>query len=331
MQSVFGQPNATALPKDLLDSIVDALRTGPGCGEPGEVSCSDAHSNDVSAVRFSDGRTLMVKRGRYDWAVERFATSRRAAALVKEAGIVAPDPLPLPEMVDGRPLEAYWRVDLPTLEELWPSLDERARRDALRSAGRLMRRLHRIRLPGYGPLMRADDPVPLGESLEADLGGRLRPAVVGEWPAGLPYLDLLLELRPELAARWAGEPAVLIHHDLHLGNLLCEPQGGTVSCVGLLDLETAAGGVAEADLAVMQVLHGPRFERPIAGSWFARVQEGYGSDLDEWALAYFRLYHLVNQGFYSALVGHEWHAAEIAAMAEAEADALAETLAGHRD
>ena len=111
MQPSVSRPDAAPLPAALIASLVPLF----GAGAEGRggvcVECYDTHSNDLAELRFADGRTLMVKRGRYPWAAERFETSRVAADLVrgKEAAIV-PVPLPLREGLDDRPVEASGRT-----------------------------------------------------------------------------------------------------------------------------------------------------------------------------------------------------------------------------
>jgi len=287
-------PDRVPLPDPLLASVVSAATSGSGRPDPAGIRRSDAHSNEVAMVPLVDGRTLVVKRGRFDWAAGRFEVARRASRLFHEAGIVAPRPLRLPAALDERPLEAYWRIESPTLEEVWPGMDPAGREAALRSLGRLVRRLHRTPLRGYGPLgEEGGDHRSLAEHLAADLGERLLPAASAGWEEGAPILEELVERLPVLAERVRDRPATLLHNDLHLGNVLCEVDGARVRCVGFLDLEASAAGVPESDLAILQTLHGALFARPLPGAWFARVREGYGGTLDPWTLHFFRVYIVI--------------------------------------
>jgi aminoglycoside phosphotransferase (APT) family kinase protein len=321
------QPDAAPLPEGLVDSLVELVATETDAAEPVGIDFLDKHSNDLAAIRYSDGHTLMVKRGRYPWAAARFETSRMASDLVRrQAGVVAPAPIGLPNDLDEHPIEAYWRIDLPTLQEIWPDIPEADRPRVLRSWGELVRCIHRIRLPGYGPLPAAQREPSLEQFLETDLAERLRPAVAGTWPGGLAAVDRLIETAPEIADRMHDRPGRLVHNDLHSGNVLCEIEEGAIRCVGLLDLETAQIGPAEMDLANMEVLHGPLFARPLDGPWLEQVREGYDATLDPYALAFFRAYHLVNMGFYSALIGHHEHAAQVARAARRETAQLHRSL-----
>jgi aminoglycoside phosphotransferase (APT) family kinase protein len=146
--------------------------------------------------------------------------------------------------------------------------------------------------------------------------------VHGVWPAAAPHLERLIGHTGALGARMEGAPAVLLHGDVHLGNVLCDESDGTVRCVGLLDLEGAAGGPAESDLAIAQVHHGPLFMAPLPEGWFRTLMRGYRSEPDPFALNYYRAVHLANMGFHSALVGHAEHAAEVEAAMAREVESL---------
>lgn len=320
MAATDRQPHARALSPDVIDTLVQSVATGPARNRPSEVRFRDAHSNDVAEVDLSDGRTLMVKRGRYAWTADRFRGSRIAAGLVtSRTPLIAPDPLPIPESLDDELLEAYWRVELPTLQELWPSLGGGERAALLRSWGELLRRLHQVKVSGHGPICDAfEGTCSLSTFLRHDLEGRLLPAVRGCWAAGTVIVESLLSVVPAVAGRVPDNRACLLHNDVHMGNVLCEGDGETLRCAGLIDLEAAHGGPPEADLAIMAVLHGPHFEQPIEGAWFFEVVGGYGGELDAELLSFYRTYHLVNLGFYSALVGHAEHAAQVAGAAHEE-------------
>jgi aminoglycoside phosphotransferase (APT) family kinase protein len=316
------QPNASQMPSSLLEAVLQSISTEPGA-PPADIIHRDQHSNDFAEMRFRNGRSLIVKRGRYEWAESRFQTSRIASGLIRERTEVAvPAPLPVPADLDEKPLEAYWRIDRPTLQEIWGSLTARQRRGALISWGKMISRLHEVRLEGFGPL---SDPATanrsLGGYLRQELEDRLLPAVTGEWPAGLPALQRLVRLVDEIGGV-AGDRSRLVHNDMHMGNVLCEHRDGEVRCVGMIDLETAVAAPPEADLAIMQIHHGALFDQPIEGEWFADVMQGYSGALNERSVAFFRAYHLINLGFYSALIGHDWHADQVAADVMRETAAL---------
>jgi len=280
------------------------------------VSCS----NELTEVRFDDGATLMIKRSRYAWDGPRFRASRRTASLIRRrTGVVAPHHLDVPEEVDGRFVEAYWRIELPTLRELWPTLDERQRRRAFRSWGELLRRVHTLRLAGHGAVERAErEPTALADFLEEELVRRLLPSVRWAWPRGRAAVSRLSRAIPDVVSRVGARRAVLVHNDPHWGNVLCEVRGTRVRCVGVLDLEAAIGGPPEADLAHVEVLHGPLFGQRLEGSWLEEVRTGYGAELDPLVLSFFRVYHLLNLGYHAALMGWTQHADDVALAARRE-------------
>lgn len=314
MSVAVPQPNAAPLSESLVAELLTGIYGDHPAAEPEAVHFHGAHSNDVVELRLTNGRTLMVKRGRHPWTAERFRTSRAASHLLRErSDVIVPAPLDLPGRGDGEALEAYWRIQLPTLEELWPDLSRQERDEALRSWGSMARRIHEVELLGHGALRTAaTEPRSLADHLTADLEHRLLPAVLHTWPEGADSLVELIRKIPALAAR-CDAGGVLVHNDLHMGNILCEITDGRVRCVGLLDLETAAAAPPEADLAIAQVQHGETSTQPLHEGWFASLLEGYGAEPDPFALGFFRGYHLANLGYYAALVGHAEHAARVAA------------------
>jgi len=306
-----------ALPESVLSRAVAAVYANEASVLPLSISTSSEHSNAQAEIRFANGRTLMVKRARHTWASARFTASRRACHLLrKRTGIIAPEPLDLPEPDDGFPVEAYWRIDLPTLGEVWPHLSAQERGWALRHWGRLMARVHGVRFRGHGPLA-GGELGSLSGYLEADLGERLLPASQAVWPEGVPLVASLLESAPSVACRTDGD-AVLVHNDLHMRNVLCKRTRHSARAVGVLDLEAAFAGPPEADMAHTEVLHGPICGMPLPSGWLQEVRRGYGRGLDPVVLAFFRAYHLANLGFHAALCGWPDRAAEILALAVQE-------------
>jgi aminoglycoside phosphotransferase (APT) family kinase protein len=320
------QPNAQRLSRDLLRSLVGSV--AEGTWPPREIVHRDQHSNDFAEVRLTNGRSLVVKRARFEWAGSRFATSRIAAGLIRAGtDVAAPAPLPLPRDLDEQPIEVYWRIDLPTLQELWPALGRAGRREALRSWGELTARIHAVRLDGFGPLSDPSTPErSLSRYLREELEDRLLPAVSWEWSNAEPIVEGLIAEIPEIEQR-VGGASRLVHNDLHMGNILCQDDEELPRCTGVVDLEAAIAAPPEADIAIMQVHHGPLFAQRLNGKWFTRVREGYSEPLDPFAIDFFRTYHLINMGFYSAIVGHKGHASRVARMAAGEL----EKLGGVRD
>ncbi len=322
MATATVQHNPGLFPDRLILSLLEALAEETDGTRACDIRFRDQHSNDVAEIRFEDGRTLMAKRGRQPWAAARFATARRAAELLRRGTqVVAPRPLEVPSDLDERPLEVYWRIPLSTLKEVWPQIPAEERPRVMRSWGRVIQRLHEIELAGYGTLEQAAcEQSSLGQFLEADLRERLLPAVRWEWPEAVGVIERLLAAVAAVEEEVGERRSTLLHNDLHMDNVLCEVEGESVRCVGVLDLEAAFAGPAEADLAHTQVLHGPLFFNGLPDPWFAHLCEGYGNPLNPVVMAFFRAYHLVNLGFYSAFTGHRDHAGDVAAAAYREVD-----------
>ena len=319
----FGQ---AAFPADALVWAIDAVRERAGCGWPAAIDAPEGASNAVAVLRYADGRALVVKRGRYAWDAPRFAAARAAARLLARTPLRVPAPLDLPEPPDGLPIEAYWRIDLPVLREAWPALSAPSRTRVLRSWGAALAAVHAIPVDRFGPLAGdASETGTLGNRIGADLEHRLLPASHAEWPEGAAWVARLAELAPGAAAR-AGRP-VLAHGDPHAANVLCGGgKGERAECAGFLDLETAEGGVPEADVARLQVLHGPLFGAPLPEGALAQIRIGYGRPLDARMLSLYRAVHLANLGYHAASTGLSAHAADVARALRREVRALERRL-----
>jgi aminoglycoside phosphotransferase (APT) family kinase protein len=308
-----------------VDDVLHAMQPAVRRRRVLSVKWDGGHSNDIFELDFDDGRTLLLKRARHDWARESFMTSEQAGALLAESSdIVAPRPLPLAGDIADAPVQAYWRIPLPTLAQLWPSLADGQRVSALRSLGALLRRLHDIDAPHYGPLRGADGAAAhdLAGALTGDLQRRLLPAVHAHWSTGAWLLEWLIDRIAWADAMRGPAAASMVHNDLHLGNVLCRVAGDTVTCVGFLDLDGVAGSAPECDIAGFGVLHGPLFEQELDLRWHAEVAHGYGDGADPRMIAFFRCAHLANQGFSSGLLGHDEHAERIRQALHVELDAL---------
>ena len=293
------------------ERVLEQLLPGiPGSHRPARVRHEFRGSNDLLDVRLGD-RRLMLKRGLEPWSSERFATARTVARLIGERSeMLTPAYLPTGDAVDGWPVLAWWRVEQPTLEELWPGLDADPRAGALRSLGDLLARLHRIPADHWG----SSGLTPTNEDdhhfLLWDLEGRLRRAVIGSWPEALPLVERAVELAAEL---WMVDPEpCLAHNDVHISNILCSVEDGGVRCVGFLDLEAAGGALPEADLSYLALIHSTPMAGDLGRRWFARVLEGYDAPVCDRRMRLFRLYHLLNIGIHAALSGEHERAAHFA-------------------
>lgn len=312
MAAVLERMETNVLPEAVLAAAAPGNR-------PVWIETFSQDSNDRAEARFADGRTLVVKRARHAWARERFAASRAATRLLREAGIPAPEPLPVPEPADALPVEAYWKIELPTLADVWAGAGRVERGRLLRGWGALLRRIHAIRLPAHGALL-APHHDGLADYLRSDLCDRLLPAMVHTWPQASAVVETLADAVGQLADRPGGTPAVLVHNDLHSANVLCDADAR--NCVGVLDLEAAFAGPAEADIAHVEVLHGPLFGKPLPDGWRDELHRGYGRGLDPRAVSFFRAFHLLNLGYHAAFCGYSAHAADVLAAAETEVRAF---------
>lgn len=308
-----------------MATLLEALRDSLDGAPPVQVvAAGEDHNNDLFEIRLGDGRILMAKRAAHDWAAPRFEASRIASRMLRrQADVITPVHLDPPDGVTNRPLEIYWKVPLPTLADLWPEIASDERPAVLREWGGLLRRTHEVRLPGFGALPGlAEANGSLGEYLRYDLAERLLPAVRSIWPDGRRSVQRLVAAIDRIAPAADARGARLVHNDLHMGNVLCERRAGRVRCVGLIDFEAAAAGPPETDLASAAVLHGPSFGQRLDRGWFEHLRDGYGDRLLAGALLFFRGYHLVNMGFYSALVDRPDHAHNVARLARATVERL---------
>jgi aminoglycoside phosphotransferase (APT) family kinase protein len=310
LPSAATQLELTPLEDPALAAAMAAVEARWPDARPLAVTAPARHTNPRLEVRYGDGRTLIVKRGEAEWVRQRFAASRAACGLLRRrTGIIAPEPILVPETGRRPPLEVYWKVELVPLADVWTRLGPRDRPRALRDWGRLLRRIHRVRPRGHGALPGAERTAgSLEGHLAIDLGDRLLPAVRQTWPAGVDLVGALADAVPAIAAR-AGEP-VLLHGDPHQANILCALEGRKIRCTGVIDLEAAWGGPPEADVAVAELIHGPLF-RPLPDGWTAEFRRGYGEVLDGAALAFYRAMHLANLGYHAALTGLHAHAADV--------------------
>lgn len=314
-----------APPEPAWTTALRAIRPREPLRPPVSVERCERRTNARMEVRDADGRTLVVKIGDEEWRRQRFAASKSACGLLlRRTGIVVPEPLPLDGTRPHPPMEAYWKIEAPTLAEVWPRLDGPARGRALRTWGELLRRVHRVRPRGHGPLPRAErQPGSLESHLSADLGERLLPAVRQTWPRAGDCVERLADAVPAIAAR-AAEP-VLLHGDPHQGNVLCRPHGRGYRCVGFLDLEAAWSGPPEADVAVTELIHGSLFA-PLPPGWTEEFRRGYRASLDAASLAFYRGMHLANLGYHAALTGLDAHAADVHAAIRATVATLRRLL-----
>ncbi len=302
-----------------VNRILKHVEDRTGGAAPSSVRIRDDHSNMLAEVRFSGGRTLVIKQARYVSLSAGFDASRIAADLLHErTDVIAPHYFTVDDRLLGAPVLVYWRIEHPTLEDLWPNLDEGERRGALRSWGALTRRIHTVRLPGSGHLRHAyRERMPLRRFLQSDFEERLLPSLDETWEEGAALAHALSVMLPEVEARASRRANVLVHGDLFAANVLCRRKAG-VDCVGVIDFEDAFAGPPEAELARTEILHGPLFGRHWPGDWFGELRAGYDEPLDPVLMSFFRMYHMLNMGFHAAQIGLNAHAAQVAEAARRE-------------
>lgn len=286
--------------------------------EPPNVIRRPGSNNNVTEVRFGDGRSLIVKRAPHAWSARRFRAAKTAAYLLRQRGVEAPEHLPVPEKVGEQPVMTYWRIPLPTLNEVWPTLGGDERSITIESWGALLETAHRVTFDQFGSLPGTgkSHETP-GDFLRADLEDRLRPAMKTIWPDGMKALDALSDAVDKIDDAVAGAIPSLLHQDMHMGNVLVRRENGRYRCAGFIDLESAQTGPREADIASALVQHGVLFGLDEPHQDFLRdLTIGYGRPLHPFLLRYYEIYHLVNYGFYSAMTGAERHAEDVARAAE---------------
>ncbi|WP_327103677.1 non-ribosomal peptide synthetase [Nonomuraea glycinis] len=280
-------PLSAAKASELLGEPVEKvlLRTG------GEISA-------VYEVRTGD-RELIVKLypGLF---TERMRKERQVYELLGGTGAAAPDVVraddsrrDLPQAylimtkVAGRPLsQVSAGLDRETVERLY------------REMGRLLRTVHSVPVPAFGPLDGVPEP-----TNDAYVGGQfeLKAAHFAEF-GGDPALHaaLVARLRADRHLLARRTTPVLLHHDFHERNVMVAERAGRWELTGLIDVENALGGDPLMDLArtdYFAVRDDPLRRRAL--------YEGYGDlpgDLAE-RLAFYRLYHALDQWHWLATIG----------------------------
>ncbi|MEV4840310.1 amino acid adenylation domain-containing protein [Nonomuraea sp. NPDC049486] len=189
--------------------------------------------------------------------------------------------------VAGRPLsQVSAGMDRTTVERLY------------RDMGRLLRTVHGVTVPAFGPLDGVQEP-----TNDAYVGGQfeLKAAHFAEF-GGDPGLHaaLLARLRADRHLLARRTTPVLLHHDFHERNVMVAERAGRWELTGLIDVENALGGDPLMDLArtdYFAVRDDPLRRRAL--------YEGYGDLPADWAerLAFYRLYHALDQWHWLATIG----------------------------
>ncbi|MEU5863235.1 amino acid adenylation domain-containing protein [Nonomuraea sp. NPDC047529] len=189
--------------------------------------------------------------------------------------------------VPGRPLsQVSADLDEETIERLYHDM------------GRVLRAIHSVELPMFGPLDGPREPTNL-----AYVGGQfeLKIAQFAEF-GGDPELHTALTERFHADRHLlAGcETPVLLHHDYHERNVMVAEQAGRWRLTGVIDVENALGGDPLMDLARTDYF-------AVRDDSLRRraLLAGYGALPQDWArrLAFYRLYHALDQWHWLATIG----------------------------
>lgn len=315
--SVNKRDDAFPFSDQLLQQIHRVIGEGESTHIESITSLS-GYSNNMVRLNLSDGRALMVKCAQYDWAGPRFQSSRRASELLQqETSVITPEHVPIDGRVENKPVLAYWYIPLTPLEDVWADLTFKKKVRGIRSLGKLLREVHRVKVDRLGSLSQKEPSFDsINSYMESDLLERLKPAVWAKWYDAVPVLDQLAQMASGLPQE---DDTVLVHNDMHLGNVLCEQNGDELKCVGLLDLEAAEGGNRVSDIASTTIMYNPLFfgkETEWLEDFDHYLQEGYGEQVDPFLLHFFQTYHLLNLGFFSILNDDRLHARQTLELAQ---------------
>jgi aminoglycoside phosphotransferase (APT) family kinase protein len=170
----------------------------------------------------------------------------RAETLVPTFDVVA---------VDSTQAKVPWRylvvTELPgeTWSVLYPALDAQTRAPAQRQIGRAAAQINALSFDTFGPIG--------GDGRVAIRSGSAVAALARRAHERLRtprFLDAVLELLDARGASFEGlKAARLTHEDLNPYNLLFVVRDGLLELSGVLDFESAWAGVAESDLARLEL------------------------------------------------------------------------------
>lgn len=270
------------------------------------------HSNNILRLQLDDGRMVIIKQSEYDWAHPRFFSACNASFLLRRhSSVISPQHIHIPQDIVQKPTLAYWYLSYPTLKDLWPRLSVEQKRGAIKSLGQLLRKMHAISLESYGLVHHKHTHGSLTSLIVNDLHERLKPTFYAKWPEVVPILDQLIVIIKKISND--EKKAVLVHNDLHMGNILCKTGSNCIECIGFLDWEEAKGGRWESDIASAMILHHPLFEGTSDKvEWLNGfndfLKHGYERNPDPTLLCFFQIYHLLNLGLFSVMNGDKSHA-----------------------
>ncbi|MFI9557432.1 amino acid adenylation domain-containing protein [Nonomuraea endophytica] len=189
--------------------------------------------------------------------------------------------------IPGRPLsQVSAALDAGTVERLY------------REMGRVLRAVHSVELSAYGPLDGVQEP-----TNDAYLGGQfdLKVAQFAEFGGDQDvHAALVARVRADRHLLDRCTTPVLLHHDFHERNVMVEEHDGRWELTGVIDVENALAGDPLMDLArtdYFAVKDDPARRRALL--------DGYGTLPADGAerLAFYRLYHALDQWHWLATIG----------------------------
>lgn len=230
------------------------------------------------------------------------AREARAAERLAQAGLPVTRYLLLDESCETLPFRFALTTHLPgmSLDALKGKADLT---DAYRQMGELLRRVHNVPMPAYGPL--DDDGVPGPHATNVAFIDHLSAAAFESFllqngdPALADRLRRAVSENMELARHSAGP--VFAHDDFQPGNVLAEMNGDSTTLTGIIDFGNARAADALFDLAKAMFC-----TEHMAPGAAALLLEGYGP-LDhpdpQRALWLYTLLHRVTMWFWLRQIG----------------------------
>ncbi|MFI6813446.1 amino acid adenylation domain-containing protein [Nonomuraea sp. NPDC050328] len=231
---------------------------------------------------------------------DRMRKERRVYELLAGSGAPAPAVVLADDSKRDLPQAYLVMTKIPgqPLSQVSATLDEESIERLYRDMGRVLRAVHSVELTAFGPFDGLQEPTNdayVGGEFEtkaarfAEFGGdpELHAALVAKLRTGRPLLSRCAT-------------PVLLHHDFHERNVMVAEQDGRWELTGVIDVENALGGDPLMDLArtdYFAVRGDARRRRALL--------EGYGPLPADWAerLAFYRLYHALDQWHWLATIG----------------------------
>ncbi|WP_431838491.1 phosphotransferase family protein [Cellulomonas sp. Y8] len=217
-----------------MDEVIAAV-LGPGARTTSVLAGAGGAS--VHAVTGPGGEALVVKTAPAGAAPD-LLRAAQAQESARAAGVPVPRTVAA-RVVAGTQVHVTERVAGLGWSEVHPYAGDAVRRAVLAELTGVLTRLRAAVRPGFGEL---DAP---GEPERAALRERTRRRVPAGWR--LDAAERLLDRYDVLFDGGAG--AVLVHGDLHHGNVLVRPDGPGWRLAAVLDWDSAWAGPADADAA----------------------------------------------------------------------------------